>query len=92
MLSLWCRTAGSRASNVGAALGDERCGGDITCHKYDRAVYIDCQRQGSIVMVISKGEKSRRYVVSTFGCLPKNENKPFDGSWCLLVSYWPLAS
>ena len=64
----------------------------LTCHRYDRAVYIDCQRQGSIVMVISKGEKSRRYVVSTFGCLPKNENKPFDGSWCLLVSYWPLAS
>ena len=55
MLSLWCRTAGSRASNVGAALGDERCQG-VTCHRYDRAVYLTAKeaspKQASPVTVI----------------------------------------
>ena len=58
MLSLWCRTAGSRASNVGAALGDERCQG-VTCHRYDRAVYLGAKeaspKQASPVTVISGG-------------------------------------
>ena len=76
MLSLWCRTAGSRASNVGAALGDERCG-SITCHKYDRAVYLTA-RQGltKIVMVISKVDKSRRDVVSGLRMLAQKQKQP----------------
>ena len=68
MLSLWCRTAGSRASNVGAALGDERCNGFDVPQVRSRCVF-DCHRGLSkIVMVmITSGEKSRRDVVSSLG-------------------------
>ena len=69
MLSLWCRTAGSRASNVGAALGDERCQG-VTCHRYDRAVYLTAKRGLSKTSITchrdSNPEKGRRDVVVAF--------------------------
>ena len=69
MLSLWCRTNGSRPSAVGAALGGERSQG-VACHRYDRAVYLTAKeaspKQASPVTVISKRGTSRRDVVIAF--------------------------
>ena len=42
MLSLWCRTAGSRASCVGAQMDVERCDG-VKAHRCVLRSVIDCQ-------------------------------------------------
>ena len=69
MLSLWRRTAGSRFSNVGAALGDERCNGFDVPQVRSRCVF-DCQRGLSKTSITchrdSNPEKGRRDVVVAF--------------------------